>query len=316
KELEELLLRYFSGTLTAQDAQRFMDALLFSPMFFRRLFVKLDEANPELEADKLGDKEAIEIKTDDEVVAAAVRLVKRGGEKGGLVVTGGRGGFLNIIDNLIDLLSKVPSYAFGIVLVAIIAVAGYAIFNKIAENRFYAQFDYTSKVPYEPLASSIRAGAALGQDDPQFGAVVDQFEIGLGHYLAWDYRPAIEIFQRIASGTEFSELSGLAPDRGVFWRDFYFYFGVSHLALFTSERSELSEQEKQAQLSAAIANLSNARSLVKEFGLAKGDRELYFLGLAYGLAQQTGKAIELLQQIGAESGFYADSQSLVRRWSE
>ena len=49
-ELDKLLLRVFSAQTRSDDAQRFIDGLMFSPLFYQRLLVKLASVTPEIAA--------------------------------------------------------------------------------------------------------------------------------------------------------------------------------------------------------------------------------------------------------------------------
>ena len=309
KELEDLLLNFLSGNIGTQDAQRFMDALLFSPVFFRRLLIKINEASPELPKEELTEMPTVDIKSDETVVSEVVRLVKHKDEKE--YPTSEQNSFWEKMSRFIDLPNRVPAYA---ILVFIFLLGGYFTYHKINEYRFYAQFVYDNEVPYDP-DSGLRSGEEPALTNPQLQSFVRQCEIGIADYLARDYKKAIDVFESLKGRAESLQAEPLLPENGIFLRDFYFYLGVSHLALFTTRSLEIDDQERKQHLDNAESNLLQAQSLVKDHDLEEQDREIYFLGLAYGFADEKRKAVELLQKISGDSQFEVESLKLIQKWT-
>lgn len=99
-------------------------------------------------------------------------------------------------------------------------------------------------------------------------------------------------------------------------RDYYFFLGVSHLALSRRGNYDLTIVSKRQHLNDAIEFLSKSFELSLLSSLGDTSPYRYFLGLAYGLAGFHAKAIYHLKMIKLDSDYYYESLELIDAWSK
>lgn len=74
--LDDLLMRTFAGITEPTDAQQFIDGLMFSPLFYQRLIIKLSTVTPEIVLDEVPEMAQIKVKSDEEILSQVVAQVK------------------------------------------------------------------------------------------------------------------------------------------------------------------------------------------------------------------------------------------------
>ncbi len=207
-----------------------------------------------------------------------------------------------------------PSLAMRIAVpVSLVAAIAFAIFLIPTEPPAYT---YEHEVPHFYTRSTLRGGSETTYENTQYQTLREQFIHGIIAYLSHDYNNAIHILKTAESSVD--ELVQKTNDEKIFSeiRDYYFYLGVSHFALSRSQKLDLAADIRADNRSEAIKYLLKAVRLAQSQSSDKRDREIYFLGLAYGFEGQYGNAIEQLQMIKAESQFYDNSVDLIEKWSK
>jgi hypothetical protein len=317
--IEDLLMRMLAGNREPADAQRFLQGLRFSPLFYECLIIKLKAATRQMALDDFPEVAQLHVMTDDEIMERIV--IKNKGRveaKTSPVAVFTRRPFEKIWDTLPRLFGSPQRMLRYAIIVAIVAAgAGLSWWRFIVPSGRIQYSVHPDRVPYEYDMSSLR-GAALAdvEKDSVYFSFVKQFESGIIKYLQRDYVKAIHIWeaQEPAALTLQADSANTSFLPSI--RDLYFYFGLSHLTL--SANKELTQEIKAQHTNEAIRALSRAQALVLAHHLQRNDndRETYFLGLAYGLASQPDSAVSRLRKIEPGSRFYTDSQKLIKKWSK
>ena len=210
--------------------------------------------------------------------------------------------------------SGIRRAAFALLLVTVIA-GGIYWRTQLMGTSFEATFVYDDQVPYDYRGSSLRSAADANERNPELQAFIDQFKLAMGDYIARDYFSAIPALADLRPSAIALQSQPLTEESKTWMRDFYFYLGVSHLAASRTGRFDLDVPTRLRYARSAVRHLLEAKSVVdRDTGLS-ADREVYFLGLAYGFSQDRFSAIAQLKMIGSDSDFFKDSQRLIQEWS-
>lgn len=87
-------------------------------------------------------------------------------------------------------------------------------------------------------------------------------------------------------------------------QNFYFYTGVSSLAIFRTETRDISEADRQKSLEIALQWLSKAKELGIKYQKTSLDREHYFLGLALAYEYKNDAAVREFNAVSQSSTLY------------
>ena len=312
-ETEEILIDLFSGGIQEEKAQRFLDALIASPDLLRRLLLKLTAAKPELAADAVPELSQVQIRSDEELMGEVIA-----GVKGAIPRRKSVPSVSQVWDNLREVLSPVrlPRFAFALLLLIAASTATWLVYENLLKEDPFAEYVYDDRVPYEYQGSSLRGSSSALQVDSLFQVFVNRFKLAMADYMTRDYTSAIGMLEDLAFTAHAMEATS-SQERYVPWlRDYYFYLGVSHLAMSSSRRSKLSAEANEQHGERSIRWLARADSLVSVHALVKGDRENYFLGLAWGLGGRSDLALAQLREVTPESENYEVSRKLIHKLSE
>jgi hypothetical protein len=94
-------------------------------------------------------------------------------------------------------------------------------------------------------------------------------------------------------------------------QEYYFYLGASYLGNYRNEKKALFKKSNPQHLAEAIQSLSKAEMLADSYLLNTGDREKYYLGLAYAMKQEARLAQEELVKVNQESDYFPKAQVLM-----
>ena len=98
-------------------------------------------------------------------------------------------------------------------------------------------------------------------------------------------------------------------------RDYYFYLGVSHLAISVSQKNRISAHVRRTHNDVAIHYLSKADSLSNQNQFINNDRETYYIGMALGIGGKKEKALEKLTELTTKSIFHEEANELIKKWA-
>lgn len=222
-----------------------------------------------------------------------------------------------VIKILIAQWLKYRRYAvtFAVVMIgALVTLLPYQFFIRNNTANYYV---YDEHVPYDYNLSGLRGTQSDTGTDSLLQVFVNQFKLGMADYLSRDYANAVEMFQSLEPVALSLQQTQVENEVFLAWlRNYYFYSGVSHFALSRSRASDFSPEVKQLHVTEAIRCLAQADSLVAARHFEGSDREIYFLGLAYGFGGRIDLAMAQLQKITPESGFYQNALKLIEKWAE
>jgi len=319
-EIEQMLERLFSGDFSENNAKQFYNGLLSSPIFYTRLLDRLQFAIPELSREQDPDLAKVEIKSDEDILSEVLKSPGRVVEaKTKTRVTQSAeklGHIFEAIKTFIRIPVPSPRVALlvsGISVAIILFALGY---KSIFKNNNYYPYLSENRVPYEYDSSTFRG---TDQDmksarEPLLFAFIRDFKNGVGYYMVQEYESAIYIFENLENSAQILETKEIDPEYTTYFRDLFFYNGLSHLVLSTQK--EIEKSDKSKYLNDTIKLLERAVSILIKYNLNGADREAYYLGLAYGLNGQRDLAMNQLGSIKAESQFFSDSQKLLKKWGK
>ncbi|MBN1465033.1 hypothetical protein JXA02_04680 [candidate division KSB1 bacterium] len=136
--------------------------------------------------------------------------------------------------------------------------------------------------------------ALRSSGDGRTAAVADDIKLAMASYMDGRYREALAQF------AEIEKSAAAAPWPAAVRRDFYFYYGLSHL--------HLAGRWRQRHVDEAIRCLSLSRS-ADVAGTA--DSIHFFLALAYSLRGDTGSAAQAVRDIPQQSIYFEDARRMI-----
>ncbi len=219
------------------------------------------------------------------------------------------------IAKFIDSIPRKPILipVLAVVLIVFLVGPGSFLVDTLTKDPL-SEFVYGDKVPYEYTGSGFRGTDTRPETDPELRTFHRQYRLAMSDYVVYNYAGAITICEQLEPTA--SEFLTRLNNKEILTeiRDYYFYCGVSHLALGRSEK--LGEEEKAENFDSAIPYLQEAERIALDNSLENSDREVYYLGLTYGFDGRQGKAIEQFKRIEIKSLFYEKSMNLIKEWSE
>ena len=316
--VEEMLLRFFSGEARDEEAQQLFDGLIASPHFYQRLLAKLALIAPPQALDDVPAMARIHVRTDDELF----EQIKTGATIEREPVRERRSHSTPVWEKFREwgaAITRAPKYAFAVPLV----IVGVLVFyTQVSKNKnIAALYVYDHDMPY-PYDGGLRAGSQLPEEQRFYYPFINNFKLGMSDYVGRDYRQAIQTFKNIELAAQMLTQE-LQPERQTDekllreLRDYYFYFGLSHLAVARSRIKPPDPAEKTQHLQAATQYLARADSLARlQTPAEENEREAYFLGLAYGFGGKLDSARVWLNRINSNSSFYQKSAPLIKAWAK
>ncbi|MFQ5649322.1 MAG: hypothetical protein ACE5IY_05215 [bacterium] len=314
-QLDDLLVAIFAGQATRQQAQQFIDALMFTPIFYERLLVRLPAVTPALAMVEVAEMAQVAIQSDEAILRERISRKRDSSEQRSRLVPVATP-LRRRLGEWLDWVVGHPGYAVGSALaVVFIAVLLTPTVLQLLKDP-YAAYVYDQRIPYPYSAIIFRSPSGSPQEESDHQTLETQFRAAMGDYLSRKYERALLRLERLLPLVD--NLLAQTPEREALaiFRDYYFYLGVSHFALSRSRERDLTKEGVRQHNRAAIRYLARAQTLASESDPDSMDRETFFLGLAYGFGQQKEKAAEQLRIIPESSSHYEKSVSLIREWSE
>ncbi len=205
-------------------------------------------------------------------------------------------------------------FAYGAVAILVVFLSTFFLINTLSEKSCYFNFD--NKVPYEYQSTQLRSDAINTDANPIFNTFVNAFQLGIGNYNFLEYEKAIEIFVKIEPVVNDLKKQDKNEIYLPWIRNLYFFNGLSHLALSVSKDNRIDKNKKEQHAQEALYYIRRANSFSRQYHLSGNDREMYFLGLAFGINGIFDSAIETLKQVQPESEFYKKSKDLIQLWKD
>ncbi len=336
-ELEELLSRVYSGAATAEESGQILSGLLASPVFYQRVLAKLETLAPQAAWEEAEALEGIAIKSDaeimeimtqttpspiadrqrqpnpvrlwiDDFVEGVHRITAR--EPAGALVWQMPATFIagtvQAVAQALDFITGHRVLAFG----APLALFAFMFFfNEKTEHDFYT---YDDRAPYD-YDSGTRGPSEPAAADSLLIDFKGRFKLAMSDYMLRDYPRALQILEGLQPNIAALSSHTSNENFAALMRDYYFYTGVSH---FAWSRSKRFKQNREHHAEQAVYWLARADSLTQAGPMPQSEREAFFLGLAYGFAEQKDKALAVLRKIPSTSFFYQQSIERINEWSK
>lgn len=199
-----------------------------------------------------------------------------------------------------------PVFAYSAVAV-FICIAGYVILHSSKTgDTFPINFD---KIPYAYENSGLRNMSSSSQSK-EIVDFLNQYQLGMGYYLTLNYEKVVQVFDGMVPQAESLLGTEQEPETMEVIRDYYFYYGLSNLALAHSNEKPFLQNEES--LNKAEKNLREANSIAKSNNFGNEDRELFFLALVFLVQGKKVQTNQILEAIPASSKFWSKSQEIIR----
>lgn len=310
--IENMISEIVAGTAQEQQVNRFLSGLQQSSIFYERTLVNLTQLAPVISDEPVPELDSV-VMQNDEKLLTDMGIIATGVQDESLQFSEKKALEKNWLKDwtrgLIQSLKPVPRYAYALAAAACIVIAIFISRDFLRGKGPFTEFVWDDHVPNEYDVSSFRGGDDVSEDDPQIRYFVNQFKLGMSDYVICNYAGAIETFKNIEPyAQEFLSPNNPTIDISMV-REYYFYFGLSYLALGRS--NHVSNQERQQYLEDSINKLLSLRALISSFELKPYDKENYFLGLAYWFSGNEIKAKSELKKISGQSEFYNKSLEIL-----
>ncbi len=199
------------------------------------------------------------------------------------------------------------------VVVLIIIMGSFYTINNFYQKDILSTIVYDEQVPYEFIPEpgyNPRGGENQTAADA-FDLFYQKFLEAVSYYNELNYIHAIQRLEPLSSDVE--KIQTVLDDDESYSaiKNYYFYFGLSYLAMATSKKTVIAESVKKHYLENAIQNLINSKNIGLVNKPHLNDKLSYFLGLTYSLAGFNQKAILELQDIEKTSVFYKKADGLL-----
>ena len=294
--IEQLLLRIYAGNATGEEATQMLNGLQKSPIFYRRLLTKLEALAPTAAWEETEAFAGVKMKSDEEVLALVREISQPAASQpsfGAWLWQAAVAFFVGVFQAAAQALDFLVGHRAIAVGVPLLLIAAFTL-TKLQDEPF---------VPLLPSPpTSLRAAL------PETNAFRRDFKEAMSDYALKNYTKALitlESLQPVAA-TLYKHID--STSHATLLRDYYFYSGISHFAL------SLEAQNQNEHAEQGIAWLMRADSLVQAQQMANSDREIFFLGQAYGFNGEYEKAKELLQRIESESSYFDYQKKLSSKW--
>lgn len=311
-EIEDLLIRVFAGAYQSNEAQNFMDGIIFSPLFFQRVLLKLRQLALITTSEDLPEMANVQVKSNQEILERFILTdITKHEELAPSRQAGNRSeSFLERLRNLIFPPNALPKYALAFATVILLGIMIPNITGNLSRQNLLD--DYLISVNYE--SSALRAGSPQISGSAELQNFVNNFELAMGDFLTSDYAVASKSFKSLESTATRLRSSSLDKNVLSIIRNYYFYYGYSHLALAKPALIDFNEGNEKQHLQDATRLFQNAKSIGDRHNLDNLQRENYFIALAAGLSGNKESAIQMLQKIPKASEYSSDAERLIREW--
>jgi hypothetical protein len=307
--LEQLLLKVYAGSATPEEAGQILSGLQTSPGFYRRLLAKLEALTPHVAWEEAQTLEGIRLKSDEEVLRIVRNAVDRieikesAGENAWRTLANAAKETFRASVEALDFITSNRAVAVGLplVLIALVTIL-----------QFGRSSPYDEATPY-PAPSGFRGATASPAREPAYSAFKDAFSRAMGDYVLRDYDKTLARLDTLQAQEKILRSNLTDENHASLLRDYYFYTGVSHLAL--SQRKSFFSDKPEQHAAQAVTWLERANALAQAGPSSADDHETYFLGLAYGFNGQKDRAVNELGKILPNSSFYQQSLARIKEWS-
>jgi len=296
-ELEAGFYKILTGEIKHEEAQRMISTLHQSETSYRKALTKVGEFMPQMH--DVPELSEIAIKSDEEILSEII------GTEPVPHSIAGETGKASWLKHVLTYRITLPSYAY--LAPALIILISLISFEIIQDEKAYV-YDNKVPVPFSTNVTTFRdiSGAT------QFENFLHQFIAAMRDYERLDYKSALDKLEKIRPQADAILDESEHENAAILVMDYYFYLGVTHFALFRSQKSQ-SDETKHGNK--AVEYLETSREIAETNGLPIEDRNRFFLALAYGFSNEAKAAAEL-SQIAPESPYFEESRKWLEKWSD
>lgn len=313
--IDELLASAFYGNLRQSHKQALIDGVVSSPLYYHRLLSRLEPIAPLAVGLPVATADNAAMLSDEELLAGLPPHRRKEYDLARLLQKLKHAVLQPVLDSLRGTGWNVliqPATALATVALMVISFAWMAERNWLgADPSLYV---YDQVVPYPFGEGAVRSVRASTSSDSLYRAFDNGFLAAMSAYLRRNYAQTIQWLSQQDAAIPLLQQRLETEKNLPRIRDFYFYQGISYLAMGRS-RSITGEQERQAgYFESAAHNLQLASRFADEHNLEEPERESFFLALAYGFGGDEAAAREQLLLIPKASGYYPRSRALLKLW--
>ncbi len=294
-DFSKSITQLYDNSISGKDAKELFNALAGSDRFFPKIFGMIQECSEPVESGTLINTN---ISMADMVLKA--RPPQRSLWQKILAVL--KKTFDWVTENISGIKILAPRLAILATLV-VVAFVSYDFYDNWNQQKIImTNFDYKTKVPLD-VKSSFRGTESISETS-RFESL---FKGAVGYYVSKKYQASVKAFSNLEANAE--NLTS-KPEGAELLLDYYLYYGLSHLALLTSNNQSLSKIEKEQHGRSAIKLLLKA----KDYAVLEGDNSQninYFLGVAYWFNGEKEQAVINLKNVSESNEFYEKSQLLI-----
>lgn len=312
-EIEDLLLRIFSGDYQPSEAQNFVNSIFSSPLFYQRVLLKLRQLAMVTAAEDIPEIANVRVKSNKEILESFILADTIKHEKLA-PFRKQKGKFEDLFEKLQNLLfppKALPKYALAFAVVIVLGIMIPNISSNLSRQNLLD--NYLTSVNYE--RSALRASSPQMSGSAEVQSFLNNFELAMGDFLTCSYAEAIRDFKILEPKAD--DLRSAASDKRVLSliRNYYFYYGYSHLALAKPGLIDFKEGNERQHVQEAARFFLISNSIAEKHKLDNLQRENYFIALATGLSGKKEHAIQILRQINKGSEYYRDAERLIQEWA-
>lgn len=294
-DISKNITQIYDNSISKENAGKLFNALVSSDRFFQQLVVMLEESLAPVENGSLLNND----------ISFAEMVLKA------------RPPIQSFLQKMIDFLKKtgdwitekrpsIPMQAprlVGLTALMVIIFVGHNFYTDWNQRKiFMAHFTYKEQVPL-PYTKSGFKGAEVISEVSRLDFL---FKQAIADYLLTNYQGSIAAFSNME--TEADRLTNNTANAELLL-DYYLYYSLSHLALFTSEKT-ITDLEEEEHVTLAITMLFKAKSYTGRVDNTSQTID-YFLGVAYWFSDKKEEALVNLKNVFGSNQFYDNAQLLI-----
>lgn len=312
-EIEDLLIKVFSGDYQDDEAQKFISGMVLSPLFYQRALLKLRQLAMVTASEDVPEMANVQIKSNQEILESFILTAHAQDEE----MAPSRKernileSFLEKLQNLLFPANALPKYALAFATVIFLGIMIPNISSNLGRQNLLE--NYLISVNYD--GSALRAGSTIADGSAEQQNFLSNFELAMGDFVTGDYLNAIQSFKALEPAAGGVRSVSRENNLLSLLRNYYFYYGYSHLALAKPGLIDFKETNEKEHLQEATRLFLNANSIAEKHNLDNLQRENYFIALATGLSGNKESAVQMLRQIHKGSGYFKDAERLIQEWA-
>lgn len=298
-DLDRMLCQVLSATISQTNAGRLLRTLYHSSLLYEHFCKSLSISYMIIASDEIPEMAGLKIATDK-----AILHVIRG-------ISESRCKRLKFPmypwDKLISWLPSlnhpkywIPSFATAVILLFLL------VWRPWFQNGQKLQQIYKQTVPYTFYSSGLRDGTSADGQNPDLFGFVYNYKLAMSDYVLGRYENVVllladtekKYIEWINTATDAAQLAWI--------RDFYFYWGMSYLAI------DRHQMNKRDELEQAIDRFKTAQSYIETSQSGNASREYYFLGLALALNGEKEGAKSSLNKVSPENRYHQQAQAIIQ----